>query len=145
MPARRGKFPGGLVSPESFDAEDQVVHTFTIPLKDKFGPVFDPRWNRPDEERKFSLVTLTPDREEKAAAAAGVQQNFQAVFQEMIRMSVYKIGDRKVRGRRDEIKAWLNEMGPRARKYVESAFNRLTSVSEADLDSFLEAVEVETA
>ena len=140
MPKARNKLPGGIVAPDSFDTATPV-HRFTIPISDKNGPVLPPGWRRSDADRTFCLQELTPEREEMAARAAGTSMNFQAVFQELIRLSVYMIGDKRVRGNRDEISKWMKDVGPRGRKYVEAAFNRLTSVAEADIDAFLEGAE----
>jgi len=130
--------PSGMISPASFEKEQQAQR-FAIPMKDKFGLVVDPTWGeRSDGDLVFYMVALTPEREEKAAASAGMGQNFQAVFAEMVTLSVAMIGEVKTRGRRDYITDWLKQLGPRGRKYVDAAYNRMSSVAEADLNTFLD-------
>lgn len=101
--------------------------------------------NWTEDDLVFVMVPLTPQKEEKAAQAAGMSQNFAAVFTEMQLMSIAKIGKHVVRGAgnkgRDIVQRWLNDLGPRGRKYVEGAFNRMSSVAEADMTSFLDSCE----
>lgn len=142
-PKVNGGLPGGLVSPSTFDQPGTTEGKwFTIPARDKYGTVMDPSWGDRDQaDLRFFMITLSPDREEKAAAAAGMNQNFQAVFAEMVMMSVAQIGATRTKGRRDTVKLWMKQLGPRGRKYVEAAYNRMSSVTEADLNAFLDGEE----
>lgn len=89
----------------------------------------------PEQGRVFALVELTPEEEDKAVTAAGSGIKLQAAFSEMVKASILLISGEKATY--DAKTKWLRAIGPRARKQVERAYNKLNGIEEAEGEAIL--------
>ena len=83
----------------------------------------------------FSMIELTPEEEERAVGLAGQGVKLQKSFSEMVKASIYKIGDEHVTYEQKD--KWLSAIGPRARKALDRCFNELNGIEEAAGESVL--------
>lgn len=95
-----------------------------------------------DAQLSFAMVELTPTAEQKAMARAGGGMQVGAMLQEMQLESIYKIGDTPTRGNRRLLEAWWKGLGPKGRKLVERAFNKIHMIGDDEEETFLDTQEV---
>lgn len=94
-------------------------------------------WARPDADLDFVIAELTPLDMERIQTQAGENR---AVFAKLaIFAAIETIGGKRVRGNHDVIDQWWADIGPKGNRLVEQAFLTLTSVSEADVATFLDS------
>lgn len=120
-------------------AEQRTCYRFTLTrdcLSIDYGSVIS------DSELSFAMVELTPTAEQKAMARAGGGLQVGAMLQEMQMESIYKIGETPTRGNRKVLEAWWKGLGPKGRKLVERAFNKIHMIGDDDEETFLDTQEV---
>lgn len=127
--------PGRLTAAAMHKERDYV--TFVIP-KDEVGVLWA-RSGRSDCDLEIAVIEATPDMEDRASAAAGMRQDFSASYRELMISTIYMIGGEHTRGNRGKIQDWLRDIGPRARKLVERAFNAMNTIEESTAESFLDS------
>ena len=113
-------------------------YSLTLPKR-----LMGPRWEKSDfedKELKFAIIEMTADKQDRAVQAGG--QNTSRVGREMMKRSIYMIGDERVYGKGGMIDKWFDAIGARGMRCVEAAWIKLNVVEEDDVDSFLETLEV---
>lgn len=94
-----------------------------------------------DADLSFAMIELTPTAEQQAMSRAGGGLQVGAMLSEMQMASIYKIGDTPTRGNRKKLEKWFKSLGPKGRKLVERAFNKMHMIEEDDVETFLETME----
>lgn len=132
------------IQPEIPGAPHQFVasrehYVFTIP-----GDGVPGSWSRPDGDRTFALTLLSVGEEEQGMRAmmqSGGSPDPSAVNRNWLLSTIFAIGGRYTGRNFDTISSWLDDIGPKGRKYLDRAFQHLHSISEKQGEDFLASMQ----
>lgn len=88
-----------------------------------------------DKDRIVRMVELTAGEQETAAELGG--SSGLKISREMLYASLYQIGDWHPRKDRRKLESWWNCIGPKWTNLLQTAFMKMQSVEEEDVESFL--------
>jgi hypothetical protein len=98
----------------------------------------------PIEQRAVMIVGLTPDEEARAIDSAGSGMKVASMFARQVAISIWAIGGHGSEGdlhlgrvNDDQRNKWLKAIGPKARKLVDQAFNKLNGIEDGVGEDFL--------